>query len=353
MNKLDIVSIVIPVYNVEEFIVQCIDSVLNQTYKKLEIIFVDDGSTDESGKICDKYALKDKRIKVIHKKNGGLSSARNAGLDYATGKYLMFLDSDDFLEENACEVLYNKIKQIDVDYVIGNYIYVSHKGEKYEEPMFKQDNSFELTIKNYDKSFFVMNSVVWNKIFKTDSIKKHKLKFLEGALAEDAIFTSYYYTHTLKGYYINDIILNYRQNEENKSITATCNINYFRKLNDAYKIIYNNYKETNNIEFYRFFCARIMPWFLCKIIDTNQLNKEEKKEVLQMFSWYFRQKDEYNVQILDTRLNNIIKNLNKNDIEEAIIEIQETKEYRENLNNNQKKQMYDINDELYKRMIKK
>ena len=96
------ISVIIPVYNVEDYIRQSIDSVLNQTYKNLEIILVDDGSKDNSGKICDEYKNVDERIKVIHKINSGVSSARNVGIDIATGKYIMFLDSDDFLEKNAC-----------------------------------------------------------------------------------------------------------------------------------------------------------------------------------------------------------------------------------------------------------
>ena len=91
----DLVSIVVPIYNVEKYLKKCIDSIINQTYKNIEIILVDDGSTDNCGKICDEYTKTDNRIVVIHKKNGGLSDARNAGLDIAKGKYIAFVDSDD------------------------------------------------------------------------------------------------------------------------------------------------------------------------------------------------------------------------------------------------------------------
>ena len=90
------VSIVVPVYNVEKYLNQCVDSVLAQTYKNIEVILVDDGATDASPAICDEYAEKDNRVKVVHKKNGGLSSARNSGIKVATGDYLMFIDSDDY-----------------------------------------------------------------------------------------------------------------------------------------------------------------------------------------------------------------------------------------------------------------
>ncbi len=107
----DLITVVIPAYKVEKFLPKCLDSVLNQTYKKLEIILVEDGSPDNCGKICDDYAKKDKRIKVIHKENGGLSDARNKGIDQATGKYITFIDSDDYIDDDYVECLYKAIKE--------------------------------------------------------------------------------------------------------------------------------------------------------------------------------------------------------------------------------------------------
>ena len=111
------VSVVIPVYNVEKYLRECVDSVLIQSYTDLEIILVDDGATDSSGKICDEYVATDKRVKVIHKENGGLSSARNIGLDSSTGQYVYFLDSDDYIEPNTIKVLINTIRESEADFV--------------------------------------------------------------------------------------------------------------------------------------------------------------------------------------------------------------------------------------------
>ena len=108
MNK-EVISIVVPIYKVEKYIKKCIDSIIEQTYKNLEIILVDDGSPDGCAKICDEYAKKDKRIKAIHKENGGLSDARNVGIDISTGKYICFVDSDDYIENNYIELLYKCI----------------------------------------------------------------------------------------------------------------------------------------------------------------------------------------------------------------------------------------------------
>ena len=96
----DLISVVIPVYRVEKYLERCVESVINQTYANLEIILIDDGSPDNSGNICDEYAKIDKRIKVIHKKNGGLSDARNVGIENSKGKYITFIDSDYYIEEN-------------------------------------------------------------------------------------------------------------------------------------------------------------------------------------------------------------------------------------------------------------
>ena len=347
---MDKISVIMPVYNAEKFINEAIDSVLNQTYKNLEIILVDDGSKDSSGKICDEYKEKDNRIIVIHKENGSSSSARNAGLDIATGKYIMFIDADDFYEKNSCEVLYNEIKSKDADYVIGNYIHTNYEGKKWEKPVYDSEN-FKLSITDYKKSFFVMNSVIWNKIYKREFIENHKLRYiLESDIAEDAVFATYCYVHSDKGYYINDVVYNYRQNEKNTSISTNCTKKYFEKLNYSYKKIFENFKTTNNLGFYRFFYARIMPYLLCKIIDTNALQESEVIEVLEMLNWFFKQKKMYEVIVINERLNEIVEYIDRKDYKNALIMIKETKNYRNNINDVEKEKMYAPSKELYEKM---
>ena len=102
-----LISVIVPCYNVEEYLPKCIESILNQTYRNLEILLVDDGSPDNCGRICDEYAAKDSRIRIIHKKNGGLSDARNAALDVMTGEYVTFIDSDDYISKYFYEKLIN------------------------------------------------------------------------------------------------------------------------------------------------------------------------------------------------------------------------------------------------------
>ena len=115
------ISIIVPVYNAEKYLVECLNSLVEQTYKNIEIILIDDGSIDNSAKICDEYAKKDERIKVVHQKNSGVSVARNNGLDMHTGDYVMFVDSDDWIELNTCEILINNIISNDKDILIYNY----------------------------------------------------------------------------------------------------------------------------------------------------------------------------------------------------------------------------------------
>ena len=115
------ITVIVPVYNVENYLNKCLDSILKQTYQNLEIIVVNDGSTDNSGTICQEYAQKDNRIVYIEKDNGGLSDARNAGLDRMTGSYVTFVDSDDWIEQDYVEVLYNKLTEYQADIAVGNY----------------------------------------------------------------------------------------------------------------------------------------------------------------------------------------------------------------------------------------
>ena len=117
----DLISVIVPVYNVEKYIKKCLDSIIYQTYKNIEIILVDDGSTDNSGIICDVYKERDKRIKVIHKKNNGVSAARNTGIENANGKWISFVDSDDWIDKNYFEILISKIYNNDIDCILCCY----------------------------------------------------------------------------------------------------------------------------------------------------------------------------------------------------------------------------------------
>ena len=135
---MDKISVIVPVYNVEKYLDKCVESIVNQTYKNLEIILVDDGSTDSCPEICDEWAKKDNRIKVIHKPNGGLSSARNAGMDSMTGSYIQFVDSDDYIKSNMIEVMYGNIIKGDYDVCVCNYSFIDESDNVISATDFKK-----------------------------------------------------------------------------------------------------------------------------------------------------------------------------------------------------------------------
>ena len=274
---MDKITVIVPVYNVENYLEEAINSVISQTYKNLEILIIDDGSTDNSSQICDKYAKKDIRIKVFHQTNKGLSGARNTGLKNATGKYIMFLDSDDKFEPQACETMYKFIERTKADYAIGNYINIDEDGSKWENPIFKKDTykEFTLSIKDYEKSFYIMNSAVWNKIFRKSFLDSLNITFVERLPAEDAIFTTTCFIKSKKVCYIPEVIYQYRQRYSN-SISNSCSKKYFDGINKAYNIIYQNFKDNNEIGFYRYFYAKSMNYILYKFIDSTKLEIQER-----------------------------------------------------------------------------
>ena len=163
----DLISIIIPVYNVEKYINKCLESVINQTYRNLEIILVDDGSEDKSGKICEEISIKDNRIRVIHKENGGLSDARNIGLDNSNGEYIAFIDSDDFIERDMIEFLYYNINKYDADISIcSNYIFDEEECIDNSTKEIKVYNRLEIL-----KEVLLdekIRSYAWNKMYKRD-----------------------------------------------------------------------------------------------------------------------------------------------------------------------------------------
>ena len=187
MDKL--ISVIVPIYNVEKYLVKCIESIINQTYSNLEIILVDDGSPDNCHIICDEYAKKDSRIKVIHKKNGGLSDARNAGLDIATGEYISFIDSDDWIYKDMYTDLIDLIKTYDAD-ISGCSVY-----KFYENDKFNLDYDKEFNVKIYSNEEALRSLIreeeikqtVWNKIYKRNIIDD--IKFEVGKIHEDEYWT--------------------------------------------------------------------------------------------------------------------------------------------------------------------
>lgn len=186
----ELISVIVPIYKVEKYLSRCVDSIINQTYRNLEIILVDDGSPDNCGKICDEYAKKDVRIKVIHKQNGGLSDARNVAIDIARGDYIAFVDSDDFIAVNMYEVLYKNLKENNADISIANYYRFEN-----EEEVVEANEDGKTTVYNKGEMFehmyddYLLTVVAWNKLYKKQIFSE--IRYPVGKVVEDAAIIHY------------------------------------------------------------------------------------------------------------------------------------------------------------------
>lgn len=183
------ISIIVPVYKVEQYLSRCIDSILNQTFQDFELILVDDGSPDNCGEICNKYALKDNRIKVIHKENGGLSDARNVGLDIATGEYISFVDSDDVVHPQMYTRLYDLIQRTGAEIAQCEYV----RFDKEIEFQSLSEDAEEIICTNVEALDLLIESnrfvpPVWNKLYKRELFSN--IRFPKGKIHEDE-YTTY------------------------------------------------------------------------------------------------------------------------------------------------------------------
>ena len=182
----DLISMVVPVYNVEKYLKKSIESILNQTYQNIEILLVDDGSTDSSGKICESFSKVDPRIRVFHKENGGLSDARNFGIEQMKGQYVAFIDSDDYISKDYVWKLYSSIKNNDSEVSICSFLLVDEKGEKIKDELL-DSGKICLTGQQILEKVLTADGyryvVAWNKLYRSTLFEK--LKFKKGMLYED------------------------------------------------------------------------------------------------------------------------------------------------------------------------
>ena len=217
-----LISVIVPVYNVDNYLRKCIDSLIVQTLKDIEIILVNDGSTDESIDICEEYKLKDNRIKVIHKENGGLSDARNKGIDIAKGKYISFVDSDDWINPQMLEKLYILASKYEADIVQGDYI------KAYDEDIIVNNMSENIIKYNAEQILdelysgnYTKNIVVWNKIYKRELF--NDIRFPKGKLHEDE-FTTYKILHKANLIIDSNIPIYYYRQREGSIMNSDFNI---------------------------------------------------------------------------------------------------------------------------------
>lgn len=272
MTGKDLITVIVPAYNVEEYLSECLDSALNQTYSNLEIIVVDDGSKDNTGKIADDYAKKDERTRVIHKENGGLSSARNAAIEVMKGKYFTLLDSDDYLVKDCIEILHDNIVENDCD--------IAGIVDAHDETSLGQGGNVNVYPKEEAIDRYLVGAyseASCCKLYKSELFKD--IRFPEGKIHEDT-FTTYRVlektekvcTNDYRGYYYRvreDSITNLTYTDRNYDKVEACRI-----INDFYKGTTHEFRAYN----------KYLSALLYFIVRTNGLdvpkNKTAKDELL-------------------------------------------------------------------------
>ena len=275
------VSIIVPVYNVENYLERCVNSIINQTYKNLEIILINDGSSDNSPKICDKFAEQDKRVKVVHKENGGVSSARNKGLDIATGDYVEFVDSDDYIEPNCVETLVNKIQ--DNDLVICGY---NLKNNKNTMMAFEEESvlDFRINQKQFFKAFkqFMINSPC-NKLYKKELITT---EFdVNYSLGEDTLFNLQYLKKCSNVALIKEVLYNYNYLNENSLVHTKVNTlkDFKNYWNEIFKFSEDYFKDSNYIKELN---AIYIKATMSQVINICLKNEYKYNEFKKVFNTY-------------------------------------------------------------------
>lgn len=236
-----LVSITVPIYKVQKDLPRCLDSLINQTLENIEIILVDDGSPDQCGNICDEYAAKDHRIKVIHKENGGLASARQAGLELCSGIYYTVCDGDDWVEADIYEKLYNKAVAEDADIVLSNYY------NDYPDGRQIASKSYSYTTQEQyieDLMFHRAPVNTWCKLFKLSTIKERNISYQEGInMGEDSLFLFKLLLKPLKIYTVNEAFYHYQRGLNTATYTNNITLRSVEQIEYIYNWKIDNYSD--------------------------------------------------------------------------------------------------------------
>lgn len=301
------ISVVVPVYNVEKYLKECIDSIINQTLEDIEIICVNDGSTDSSLEILNDYAKKDSRIIVINKSNSGYGHTMNMGLNAATGEYIGIIESDDFADKNMFEDLYKLAKEYDADIVKGDwYNYWSKNKFARKNNRISSAKALKLTNSKLDKSLLRINPSVWSAIYKKEFLNKYNIRFLEtpGASYQDLAFSFKIFALAEKVILTDKAYLYYRQDNMNSSVKSKtkvyCVCDEYEEIDrflEQYPDLKFEFKVQEEINRYNGYVSSVL-----------RIDDSVKPEFVKVFSDHF--KEEYNTGLLG---NEFFKKINKNE----------------------------------------
>lgn len=285
-------TFIVPVFNVEDYIEECLISIMNQTEPDIEIIIVNDGSTDKSASICSEYEKKDSRIKVIHKKNEGLGYARNSGLSIALGKYISFVDSDDWIDISFAETVINIMEKYGADLLEFQLTKINNKRNyKYTQPLkikqgrYKKTDIEQRILKNYlsDKGDRIANSVCTH-IYRNDLIKEHGLLFYDERkiYTEDFVFNLQYLFHIESIYVTEEPLYYYRYN--NNSLTKSYRINYIQLVLNRDNLVKDILQSRNYKNYNHFVDEKFMVISHSFIFNAFKLYKKEPaKQIVNEF----------------------------------------------------------------------
>lgn len=275
-----IISVIVPVYKVEPYLHKCVDSILDQTYKNLEVILVDDGSPDNCGAICDAYASQDNRVKVIHKENGGLSSARNAGLDMMNGAYVGFVDSDDWIEPQMYEVLLDLMLHYDAQMALGGVAdevlcdetVRTVKTSDYGHTPFAEDSISAI------KRFFQGSWAAWDKLYQAELFKE--LRFPLGEINEDEAIAVHLLDRSHRVCYTNEVFYHYLRRPE--SITTVSfhpkKLVWVQHCRDNLAFIREHHPELEQLALARY--RGSILWSLTEMALSNDSFEDAVKELI-------------------------------------------------------------------------
>ncbi len=289
---MDLISVIVPIYKVETYLNRCVESIVHQTYKNLEIILVDDGSPDNCPALCDEWAQKDNRIRVIHKSNGGLSDARNAGINIAVGDYIAFVDGDDWISFSYIELLYKAAKEHNADIAACDIKIVS----SFEEPVESQkpisvcEYTPEKALQTVIQGKF-FRAVAWNKLYKREQIAKYR--FPIGKYHEDEFFTYKVIAESTKLVFVDQKLYFYFQREGSiMNTTSPKHLDALEAYVERLAFLKNYYPNLYFVDKANFCCTCVTFYK-----DFLQVQHTEKKQLLRRIK-HFRKKIHFSVSEL-------------------------------------------------------
>ena len=294
LNKVPI-TVIVPVYNVEKYLAECLDSIINQKINEdIEILCINDGSTDKSYEILNKYMLKFSNIRVINQSNRGLSETRNIGIKHANGKYIFFLDSDDYLNSQTLEILYKEAEEKNLQIVMGNMVfdYVDKVNNFIlERSQYIQNKVITgLELLEYD----YMHLYACNKLYLKDFIISNNLFFIENVTFEDFVFTPKVYAVAERVKYIDSSTYYYRQRENSITHQKIKNLEEIFILIDELEILYKNYKSKTILNL----ALKLYKDFIIQnMICENKSNKYYKMLKVRKIPWKFLKSNDKNFKI--------------------------------------------------------